>query len=455
MKVMIIAVNREKHPYPVQPLGALYITQALRKSGHEVKLVDLCFAEDVEEMISNNLHEFDPQIIGISIRNIDNTAFPNTKFYLPAIKEIVDFIKSKTEALLIAGGSGFSVMPEPILKYLGIDFGITGEGEVALGEAVRKIELGMDFKDTNGLVFREKDQYIANQACLDLTADSCSGRADLDIGRYVRDGSIVNIQTKRGCAFQCIYCTYPLIEGTKVRPREPVSVIKEMKEIHEQYGIDYFYFIDSVFNFPLEHAIEICQELINSQLKIKWTAFFHPKFITAELVDLMVKAGCSGIELGIDSAAGKMLKSLKKGFSPRELAEACRLCQNAGLNTCCYLLFGGPGEDRETVKETFEVMEKINPTAVIALTGIRIYPGTELAKIAAQEGYELGNCLSPRYYIADLPGEDLIEVIHRYLPKYPNVIYEGAGEEVSIEELREMRATGFKGPLWELKGKYK
>jgi radical SAM superfamily enzyme YgiQ (UPF0313 family) len=456
MKITIIAVNREKHPYPVQPLGALYITQALRLKGHEVKLLDLCFIDNVNEAILSNLNQFNPRIIGISIRNIDNTAFPNTKFYLPAIKEIVDFIKCNTDTLIIAGGSGFSVMPQPILNYLGLEMGIIGEGETAFCELVRKIERGIDFKGTDGLIFKDNDTYITNKTYLETLPDRYVERDDLDIERYIRDGSIVNILTKRGCAFQCIYCTYPLLEGTRVRLRNPASVAAEIKTINERYGIDYFYFSDSVFNFPLEHALEICREIIRNKLRIKWTAFFHPKFITAELVEMIVKAGCSGVELGIDAASGKMLTNLKKGFSVSELTEACLLCKNAGINTCCYLLFGGPGEDRETIKESFAVMEKINPTAVIALSGIRIYPGTELADIAVNEGYELGNCLSPRYYIASTSNadEDIIEIINQLVPRYRNLIYEGGSEEVSIEVLREMRASGVKGPLWELKGKY-
>lgn len=455
MKILLTAVNQEKHPYPVQPLGVAYIAAALRAKGHEVKIVDLCFAEDFRKELLVSLKEFSPQLIGFSIRNIDNTTFPNTKYYLPKIKKIVDFCKENTNAHLIVGGSGLSVIPKEVLQYLELNTGVVGEGEDTLCEIVQRIERKIDLKDTKGIAYFEGNTYMENK--LDYTKNRVNGlfpaRELLDVKRYITEGSITNVQTKRGCGFKCIYCTYPIIEGEKIRLRGPHSVAIELEMLNKKYGIDYFYFIDSIFNFPIDHAMEVCEEIIKKGLKVKWTAFFHPKFITKEIVVLLVRSGCSGVEFGIDSASERILENLKKGFFVREIIEASSICKKAGLNVCCYLLLGGPGEDRESLKETFNLMEKISPTAVITQGGIRIYPGTEIEKIAVDEGYDLENYLPPKFYISRELKDNLVKVIQEFIPNRPNFIYEGVAEDIPIEILKRMRKMGVKGPLWELKGK--
>lgn len=455
MKILLISVNQEKHPYPVQPLGLAYIAGALRAKGHEVKIIDLCFMEYFQKELLLILKEFNPQLIGFSIRNIDNTSFPNTKYYLPVIKNVVDFCRRNINAHLIVGGSGFSIMPKEILQYLDMNIGVIGEGEDTLCELAEKIERKIDLKDTKGIAYFEGNTYIENK--LDYTKNRVNGlfpaRELLDVKRYIAEGSITNIQTKRGCGFKCIYCTYPILEGEKVRMRSPQGVIDEIEMLNKRYGIDYFYFIDSTFNFPLEHAMEICEEIIKKGLKIKWTAFFHPKFITKKLAALLVQSGCSGIEFGIDSASGKILKKLKKGFCVKEIIESTSICQKAGLKVCCYLLLGAPGEDMKSLKETFKIMKKVSPTAIIAQSGIRIYPGTEIEKIAVADGYDLGNYLPPKFYIPKGLRGNLVKLIREFASNYPNFIYEGSTEEIPIEILKRMRKMGVKGPLWELKGK--
>ncbi|MFC2155228.1 lipid biosynthesis B12-binding/radical SAM protein [Acidobacteriota bacterium] len=452
MKILLISVNREKHPYPVQPLGAAYIAGALKAKKHDVKVLDLCFIDNYKAVLSDCLKEFCPDITGFSIRNIDNTAYPNTKYYLPYIKEVVDFCKENSESRIIVGGSGFSVMPGAVLRYLGLDTGIVGEGEQALCELVDRIEQNDSIRDIEGVVCLvnhdrfendldekrvEFDRFLPDRDCLNL-------------GQYMENGSITNVQTKRGCRFKCSYCTYPLIEGNKIRLRSPEAVVTEVEMLQKKAGVDYFYFIDSVFNFPVQHAAQICKEITRRKLKISWTAFFHPKFITAELVALLVKAGCSGVELGFDSASDTMLENLDKRFTVRDIMTSHSLCKKAGLNTCCYLLLGGPGENRHTIEETFGVIEELSPTAVIIQGGIRIYPGTALERTAAAEGYECDDYLVPRFYISKELKNDLVNIIREPISRHPNILYEGVNEDIPLETLRKMRELGVKGPLWEL-----
>ncbi|MBF0119808.1 MAG: cobalamin-dependent protein [Desulfobacterales bacterium] len=441
MKILLIAVNQEKYPYPVQPIGLAYIASALTKKGYSTKILDLCFVDDFKSLIKEHIKSYYPDIIGFSIRNIDSTSYPETIYYLPKIFEIVHFCKEHSNAHMIVGGSGFSIAPQEILQYLELNTGIVGEGEDLFCEVIERLNQG---KDISGI-------YRANISQID---DYSASRDFLEIEKYISEGSITSVQSKRGCHFECIYCTYPIIEGRKVRVRNPFDVACELEILNKKYGIDYFCFVDNVFNFPLNHAESICNAIIEKGLKIKWTGFFHPKFITKDFVSLLVQAGCSGVELGIDSASEKVLNILKKGFSTQHIIDAVSLCKQGGLNVCCCLILGGPGEDIATLKDTFEIMDKTAPHAILAYSGIRIYPKTEIEQIAIKEGYKLGNYLEPRFYISENLQDNLVKIIKNFASSHANFIYGGIPNEIPLEFLKRMRKRGVKGPLWELKSKF-
>ncbi|MEP9410013.1 MAG: cobalamin B12-binding domain-containing protein [Candidatus Brocadia sp.] len=451
MKILLIAVNQEKHPYPVQPIGAMYVATALRERGYHVKFLDLNFIEDVKKEIITTVSEFKPDIIGISMRNIDNCFYPNMEFYLPKIKEIVNCCKENSPARLVVGGSGFSVMPEEILEYLEVDLGIAGNGEKAICDLASAMEKNDTIENVEGIVYRQNGHYLKNAAT--ITSYGFDGLAParnlLDLKRYFDEGSVAPIQSKRGCEFKCIYCTYPLIEGETARLRDPKKVVDEIEMLKNEFGIDYVFFIDNVFNYPIEHASAICREIINRGVKIGWTGFFNPAFMTQELVSLVKESGCSGVEFGTEAACDRILKNLGKNFTVKTLKRSHKLCADAGIKTCHYLLLGGPGETRETVTESLDVMRELKPTAVIVATGIRIYPDTPLERIAIEEGYDLKNLLIPHFYISKGLGENVEETIRDFAQKYPEFIFEGVHKKTSKEILRMMRRMGFKGPSWE------
>lgn len=451
MKVLLIAVNQEKHPYPVQPIGAAYVAAALIERGHQIKLLDLNFVDDFRKEIPHTLNEFKPELIGISMRNIDNCFYPNMDFYLPKIKEIVNCCKENSRARVIVGGSGFSVMPKDILDYLDLDLGIVGDGEEAICDLVSRIEKGNDFQGTGGIVYKKDGRYFEKKAIYAAYKPEglVPARYLLDLKTYFAEGSVPAIQSKRGCRFNCIYCTYPLIEGKEVRLRNPKKVVDEIEKLKTELGIDYIFFIDNVFNYPVDHAVSICREILDRKIKIGWTGFFNPAFMTEELSGLLKESGCSGVEFGTEAACDKMLKNLGKNFNVETLIRSHRLCEKAGLKTCHYLLLGGPGETLETMEESLRLMKELAPTAVIVATGIRIYPGTPLEKIAIREGYDLKNLLIPQFYFSkDLRG-NIEETIRDLSKRYPEFIFEGVHKKTPKEILRMMRRMGYKGPSWE------
>jgi radical SAM superfamily enzyme YgiQ (UPF0313 family) len=268
---------------------------------------------------------------------------------------------------------------------------------------------------------------------------------------------MVNLQTKRGCPFSCVYCTYPLLEGKTVRLRDVSEVVEEASRLVEEQGIDYLYFVDDIFNYPPSFAEALCRKMAQRRLKVKWSAFVHPGFVTEDLLKWMKEAGCAGIEFGTDSGSPRMLRNYGKSFSAEQVALASLLCAKLDMNHCHYLLFGGPGESEETIEETFRLMDRLDPTAIIAMAGVRIYPGTELERLSLSEGVIRSdtNLIFPSFYVSPAPGKTLERLVREKALERKQWIVPGLEITVTRNLLEGIRRFGIRGPLWELVGRMK
>lgn len=452
MKILLVSVNNEKDPYPVAPIGAAYIAKALRNQGHNVRILDLCFIDNDTVAVEDSLKDFLPDIVGLSIRNIDNLTFNKSIFYMPRIKGIVDLIKKITSVPIAAGGSGFSIFPEEVLRYLGLEIGIMGEGENAFTLLADALINGGPVYNIQNLCYLKDGSFYANKIELSLF-NYAPERSFLNNKGYLELGGMGNIQSKRGCPFKCSYCTYPNIEGDTLRLREPEAVVEELKEAKVRHGIDYFFFVDDIFNFPEDHAAAICEGIIKGDLKIDWACFATPKSMTGELAFLMKRAGCKGIEFGSDAGSENTLKGLGKAFSPDEIAYASECCNSIGLPNAHYIIIGGPEENISTLNETFSFFEKIKPTAVIALTGLRIYPNTHLYSMSLKNGIITSDSdlLEPVFYMTpEIEAVAILKTVSEYAAKNSNWIVPSLNIRCDADMLALLRKMGKKGPLWNM-----
>ncbi|MFC1884908.1 lipid biosynthesis B12-binding/radical SAM protein [Thermodesulfobacteriota bacterium] len=446
MKVLLISPNIESIPDPVFPIGLAYICGALKQEGISNKVLDLCFTEDFEEAIKSSIESYQPDVIGMSLRNLDNVSLQDYTAYLPFYRRVVETIRKYSNALIVLGGSGFSLHPQTVLEYLGCDYGIVGEGEKSFVKLINAI-------DGNRAVSGRPPAGIFGEMTNDteeLDELPDPDRSGFDNDAYLDLGGMGNIQTKRGCPFRCIYCTYPLIEGRKVRMRSAERVCDEIEGLLE-YGITNLFIVDNTFNYPVEHAEAVCREIIGRGLSAEWGCYVNPRFFPPGLAELMVKAGCTGVEFGSDAAHDGMLENLCKDSTVNELVTASNACRDAGLSFCHSLLLGGPGETMESVKETLDNILEISPTAVICMTGIRVFPRTRLSHIAMEEGLIDGNedFLDSVFYLSP----SIEDKIHPYIKEFsemnPTWLFPGFSSNVNPEYQRKLRRFGVKGPLWE------
>ena len=386
-KVTLVYTNRIKPP--VAPLGLEYLSSVLRRNGFEPQVLDLCFEEDWREAISRHFAHDEFLAVGVNLRNIDQLSLATRAFLLPEFKEIVSFIKAQTAAPLILGGTGFSLMPEAVLDYAGVDLGICSEGEHPLPLLLRRLQSGEDFRDIPGLVYRANGSFLRNPPLhFELSELPAPERNAIDNMRYFKEGGMAGVECHRGCSKHCIYCPDPWIKGKRIRHRSVESVVDEMENLLRQ-GIDYIYFCDSEFNVPDEtFAREVCLKLMERKLdsKIRWNADILPVSFSKELASLFLKAGCEGVAFNIDTCSDKMLYNMGRDFGVEEIYRAAEICHSVGLNFIFYLLLGGPGETRETLRESAENLKRMPHHGLETVLGIRILPGTKLAEVIKREG---------------------------------------------------------------------
>jgi radical SAM superfamily enzyme YgiQ (UPF0313 family) len=447
LKLLLISANRERDPYPVFPIGLACLAGPLAAAGHLLTVLDLCFEPDPVAAVSAALAEDQPDAVVISLRNLDNVTWPGSRSYLDGVRDIV--AQCHGSVVTIIGGSGFSLMPVEILAAVGADYGVAAEGEEVLPRLLACLEAGGNPSLLPGVVVPGQSAFIPP---LPLDTVGTPDRTLFDVARYCREGGMANLQTKRGCPFGCIYCTYPLLEGRCLRLRPIAEIIAEIRTLVDGYGVSYLYFVDDIFNYPPDFAEELCLEMCAARLPVNWSAFINPDFITPRLLQVMQEAGCDAVEYGSDSGSGLMLKTLGKSFTVDSIRQSSRLCREAGMDFAHYILLGGPGETRETVLETFALMDEVEPTAVIAMTGIRIYPGTALEQAALEDGMIAAgdSLLEPVFYISPAIREGLCDLVTQEALKRRTWIVPGLEVNVNSAMLDALRMFPVKGPLWKL-----
>ncbi|HVO28220.1 MAG TPA: lipid biosynthesis B12-binding/radical SAM protein [Candidatus Margulisiibacteriota bacterium] len=455
LRVLLISANTEKLPDPVFPIGAAYMAAVAAQHGHTVDTFDLCFLDALRPALDEKIRVARPDVVGVSLRNLDSSAYPQNTSYIDDYKQLVDAVRELSGAPIVLGGAGFTVMPETIMEYLGADIGVVGEGEMAFPWVLQHLGRGAVLASTPEYECRRVNggvcvSPVSRIKHLDLTGIPMRQRFDMDA--YYQRGGALNIQTKRGCYFDCVFCSYPLIEGSKVRLRTARAVVDEIQAVRAEHGVRHWFFVDNIFNMPIRHAKDICEEIAARRLDIEWSAYLNPKFIDDELCALMARSGCKAIEFGTDSGSASMIASLKKEFAPDDLRRASALCHQHRLKFCHSLIFGGPGETRQTVTETIALMDETQPTAVIAMTGIRILPGTEMVQIALRDCQidADDNLLYPKFYISPALGDDLIDDIEAYARTHSNWIVPGKGIKTNVATLQRLRDRKIKGQLWRL-----
>jgi anaerobic magnesium-protoporphyrin IX monomethyl ester cyclase len=402
MRILLMTSPLGRLEPPIFPLGLAYLGSSL--ANHEVIYFDAAIAESPLPALAKVIDEFKPEVIGLSLRNIDTLESYDSYSYWPAFVETVKWLRSRwPSTVLVVGGSGFSLFARKIMERLPeLDFGVYLEGERAFPELLECLDHPEAVK---GIYLWRGDQvlFTGEREFADFDAVASPRRDILALAPY-RSLEAVGVQTKRGCAFDCLYCTYPFISGGRLRLRSPEKVGEEVQVLRREYGRKEIFFSDNVFNWPASHAEAICQELLRRNLDIRWKAYFTERGMTADFARLALESGCVTFSFSPDGCNDASLGALRKGMSRAELEATYRLLDDlAGAKYKCHFIYNCPQTGWRDLRDLcgliFRLMRMRN-LAGITLSTMRILPHTGLQELAVREG-RIGpddDLLRPTFY---------------------------------------------------------
>jgi radical SAM superfamily enzyme YgiQ (UPF0313 family) len=443
VKVLLVATNRMLTPFPVYPIGVDYVATALRKR-HEVRVLDLACAGG-EAALVETCQAFRPDVVGLSIRNVDSAETSNPEGFIPDLERIVARLRQISDAGLVLGGPGFSIFPQALMKRLGADYGVAGEGE-RLCEFLDGLAAGT-VTSVPGLLVG-----AAWRAPPAAWSGPCERQvaSPETVAHYLRWGGMLNVQTKRGCPYLCTYCTYPGIEGRKLRLFDPNSVAQEWQALLAA-GAKFLFVTDAVFNSHVRHNLAVAAALNQHGVDAPWGAFFAPVKPPRDYYRRLREAGLTHAEFGTESLSAAMLVNYRKPFTVQHALAAHAEARAAGLHVAHYIMLGGPGETEATVQETLARCDQLDDAALFLFCGVRIYPGTTVHRLALGEGQvePTDDLLAPRFYA---PPAISVEAIGQMVTAHARgrrhwVI--GSGDAAMAAVIKRMYQRGHIGPLWE------
>lgn len=378
-KVVLIQPNVLTNTMP--PLGILYISSVLKKSGYQVKVFDppagdFSFLERVRN--------FHPDIIGLSI---------STNQYARAKQIIAALKRDIPDACFCAGSIHPTVLPVETLEDLKLDFVVVGEGEYTMLEVCDNFENGYGLKGIKGVVYKEGARIVDNgrrELIKNLDELPFPDRGSLCFEWYLIPPGMLRgvplqrsttIISARGCPYSCIYCSMRLLFDKRVRHRSVDNVILEIRWLIDHYRIEGLYFLDSVFTIDREWVLNLCERLRKEKIKLKMGTQARVNNVDLDLLVEMKKAGFVQIDYGLESGSQRILDALKKNCSVEQIERAFFLTKKAGIRAEACCLIGSPEEEIEDIEKTYNLVKRIS-ASFVRFYYITPYPGTELNDMA-------------------------------------------------------------------------
>lgn len=327
---------------------------------------------------------------------------------LPSIRDdlaLLDEIRRAVPGVVVVAlGAVCNVMPEEVLLRSKVDLAISGwyPHYNLISNAIQVFQTHKSVQDVFDTIGGAR--YVKDGRMVESPAAPCGENLDelsldvyhqLPIEKYLRKvtdvkGSMVrciSVATSTGCPYSCIYCPYPIGYGRKVTHKSIPRIIDELEFLKANFGVVGFSFRDQLFTHNRQRVEELCDELLRRGLKVRWHVEARADEVTDGLLTKMKRAGCFRIHYGVETGSPEMLKKTgKPGLEIVQAKKAFRMTRDLGIATTAHMMLGLPGENQETLKNSFDLLCQINPN-IASLNVTTPYPGTKLFRVADEKGW--------------------------------------------------------------------
>lgn len=358
---------------PLPPTDLMYLAAVAEKAGLEAKIADYSQGGDFEK----DLKEFCPDYLLI---NVATPTFKSDLGALTVAKEICP------DVVTIAKGAAFLTVAFEVMYFQkDLDLILFGEPE----ETLREVLEGKDYSKILGLYYRDdlRAKFTGSRPFIeDLDKLPYPARHLVDNNIYRRpDNNKVQavIKVSRGCPFHCFFCLATPVSGAKVRKRSAENIIEEIKECVDKYGITNFLFWSDIFNIDKVWVMDLCQKIIDSGLKITWSANTRADTADEEMAQKMYEAGCRLVSIGVESGSQEMLDKIGKRITLDDVRLTVKIFKKAGIRIYNYFVIGLPWEDEDTVEDTIDFAIELDSDFISFYTATPL-PGSKFYDYAKE-----------------------------------------------------------------------
>jgi len=352
--------------------------------------------------------DFQPDIVGLSIRNLDNGSYLDPQWVLPITKEVAGLVRSISQATIVCGGPAFNILPRECFDYVEPDLGIVGAGGETFSDLAGRLAASEPYTDLPGLVYRQDGEITFSEDPSVPTVMKPPRLEDMDLSQYAEAGFGIGVVTKLNVFANPAASPTARSDDEEQRSMRPIQeVIDEVKDLDQRLGLHKVFFVANRFNVPLDHAKSFCRALIDAGLKLDWNTVLAPQSCDPELIGLMKQSGCTMVIVGdlvVDAHDRDVLKDRLD-----QMRQVCRMCEDGDLQYTVGQTFGAPGETPETVEQKLDFLRDIHPAVANIRVGIRMLPGSRVTARAREEGrvFDDKDLIQPTFYIAE-PVKDWI-----------------------------------------------
>ena len=356
MKIIFISLPSPfaEEPAMNPPLGICFISSYLKKKGFsDISLIDYSLYKEYDYHNEKTYLEklpLDGDVYGIYCIT------PQYKW----LYDISHYIKNNNDhARVISGGPHSTNCPEDCLIDCEVDVAVCGEGEEAMEKILNNVPLekisGAAYLK-NGLVTNNTKAFIKN-----LDDFPLPDRDIIDLNLYKREiqgEKAAHIVTLRGCPFNCSFCDRYSV-GKNTRFRSISKVIEEVDLLRTKYGINSFVIYDDIFTLNKKRVFELCD--LFKERETKWRCWSRTTTITEDMLTYMKESGLTSITFGVESGDDTVLKKSNKGSTHEQNRTALLLSKKVGVPVRCSLMYGLPGENMDSIKNTISLVEETQP----------------------------------------------------------------------------------------------
>lgn len=387
MKVLLVVYNNDSFIHWF-PQGMAYIASAIRSEHHEVVIYHQDWHHYPDEHLTTYLNENKFDVIGVSV-------IGGYYQYRKLLKISEAISSSKNRPYYVIGGHGPSADPGYFLKKTKADAVVIGEGEETIKELLRAVQnndkldniLGIAFMDDGTVKTNHKRPLIKDIDTILLPAYDLFPVEYYRLAREPRTENsdfVMPVLTGRGCHFKCNFC-YRMDVGLRERSNE--SIIKEVKFLKENYGINYFAFSDELLMSSKKRVIKLCDDFLKENLNIKWNCSGRLNYASSDVIKKMKEAGCVFINYGIECYDDNMLRVMKKNLTTEQIKTGIENTLNEGISPGFNIIFGNIGEGREELQKGVEFLLKYDDGAQLrTIRPVTPYPGSPLYDYAIEKG---------------------------------------------------------------------